>query len=583
MANINKVYLLFSPSQSNENIVYNSTDNESKKDKNIFRYFDTNTRNSNNTKKNSTRNKNKKFVINHTNFSTNRRNMRYNTDLNDDFDFIIKSKSFKIKSYFESKKIIQISNLFNSKNSIRKSVKNYEDKKNNINPFSLIKKIQFLRKSTNKLVLKDDNLNSHKNSQTNLFAYDSLSSYNRDIFNLRINLKNEKNFSLYKTRLLKQKKSPAKPLITEYYSKKEKSKNHNNKKLSKSAKKLSKYFYKTKYVFKCQDKIPTFKFKDLPSSVKNINKFYMDSVKLESGKYYGNDFALLKKEQFSEKYRNPLNNELFNEKEEVKEENYKKIREDIISGQEILNEIYRSRMKIIKKKQIKSMNKLYFKFKIWLIRFTEFSKILLIKPYLYLDLYYKNFNNKDIIFYETQSIKTSELIKSIKNKNLKLCNKIIELYPITVISKDYFEYTPLHWAVKTKFLEIIPNLILYGANPNAENYLGETPLHLSVKNNDYECTILLLIFMANPFRKNFNGKKPSDFINDYQMNLIYKKFVNLYYINTFKRNKFFINNVQNKFIDFIKNEFITEDSKDIAEIIEQISKQINKDKKQEKK
>ena len=51
MANINKVYLLFSPSQSNENIVFNSTDNESKKDKNIFRYFDTNTGNSNNTKK----------------------------------------------------------------------------------------------------------------------------------------------------------------------------------------------------------------------------------------------------------------------------------------------------------------------------------------------------------------------------------------------------------------------------------------------------------------------------------------------------------------------------------------------------
>ena len=581
MANINNIYLSFNPSQSNEYLIFNNTDNEFNSDKNIFRYFNTNIENNNKDNKN----RNKKIVTNQTNFSKKKGNLRYNTDLNDDLDFIIKNKNFNVKSYF--KKIIHIRNLFKDKKNLQKA-KNLEENKNNINPIAFIKKFQFQRKSRNQLVLKNENLTSSKNNEKILFSYNSLSSYSKDIFNLKVNLRNEKNCSLYKTRfLLKTKKTPIKPIITEYYSKPEKNNNNNNKKtkLSKSAKKITKYFYpfKTKYIFKCQDIIPTIKFKDLPESVKNINKFYMNSIKSESEKYFGNDFALIKKEKFFEKYRNPLNNELFNEKKEIKEENFKKIKEDIISGQEILNEIQNSKIKITKKRKIKPIDNIYFKFKIWLIKFSEFCKIMLIKPYKYMDLCYKNFNNNDIAFYETQTIKTSDLINSIKNKNIILCNKIIEAYPIAIISKDYFEYTPLHWAVRAKFIEIIPNLILYGADPNAENYLGETPLHISVKNNDYESTLLLLIFMANPFKKNYNGKKPFDLINDYQMKIIYKKIANLYYINTFKRSKKFINNVQNKFIEFIRDEFITPDSKDFSKIIDDIEKEINKGKKKEKK
>ena len=580
MAKLNKVFLFFHPSQSNEYFIYN-TDNDFKSDKNIFRYFDSKTDNKNNGQKNKSKNEEKKIVTNRTNYSSKKMNLRYNTDLNlnDDFDFIIKSNNFKIKSYFEKKKIIHINNLYYDKNNPKKSVKNLEENKNNINPISLMKKFQ----SRNKLLLKNEIFSSKKKKEKVLFSYDSLSSFNKDIFNLKVNLKDTKNFSLYKTRLLRNKKPAIKPIITEYYSKQEKM--HNINKLTKSSKKISKYFYpfKTKYIFKCQDKIPTIKFKGLPDTVKNINKFYMDSVKLESSKYFGSNFAILKNHHFSAKFRNPLNNEILDEKKETKEEKYKEIKEEIVSGQEILNEINLSKMKLTKKRKIFSMKNIYFKFKIWIIRFAEFCKILAIKPFKYLELYYINFNNNDLIFYETLSIKTSELINAIKSKNLVQCNKLIEKYPMTVISKDYFEYTPLHWAVRKKFIEIIPNLILYGANPNSENYLGETPLHLSVKEKDYECTILLLIFMADPFKKNYYGKRPFDSINDYQMNIIYKKIVNLYYINTFKRSKLFVNNIQNKFIDFVKEEFITPDSKDLSNIIEQISKEINKDKKQDKK
>ena len=180
-------------------------------------------------------------------------------------------------------------------------------------------------------------------------------------------------------------------------------------------------------------------------------------------------------------------------------------------------------------------------------------------------------------------MKTSELISSIKSNNINAANRIMEEYPPSVMNKDYFEYTPLHWAVRKKFIEIIPNIILYGADINAGNFLGETSLHLSVKNNDYDSTVLLLIFMANPFKRNYKGKRPFDYINDYQMNLIYKKIERLYFVNEFKRNKYYINDIQNKFIDFILDELGSQLSKVTLDLIGQISKRINKGKKEEKK
>ena len=105
---------------------------------------------------------------------------------------------------------------------------------------------------------------------------------------------------------------------------------------------------------------------------------------------------------------------------------------------------------------------------------------------------------------------------------------------------------------------------------------GDTPLHLAIKKNDYECTVLLLTLMANPFIKNNKGKKPFDDTKDYEMNIIYKKISNLYYINTFKRSKLFVNNIQNKFIYFIIEEFSTQISRDPLNIIENLSILIKK-------
>ena len=571
MANVNKVFLLFSPKKSKEpiSLKYNKALN---KGNNIFQFFNAKTGKEINNNRKGTKNNNKNIL---TSFSYGKGKLKIFTDLESEYNYMIKRRGIKIKTYIDTKKKININNLFHSRKR-----KEQDEENKNLNPVFKIKKDE--EKSRNKLILNDENTYmTSKTKKLSFFTNETFTSFNKDLFNIKINLKNSKNFSLYKKRLKQKKNTQVKSSITEYTFKTPKIK---DKKPLSNNKLYQSFRTKTKYIFSSQESFPTTKFNGLPENVKQMNKYYMNSVKLETDKYFGNNFSILRKEQFSAKFRNPLlNNNFLGEKNLIKEEKYKEIKEDIISGKSILNEINLGKIKSSKRKYLTSIKYIYFKFKNWLIKFAEFCKILEIKPFKYIDLYYKFFHIKDVTFYENQNTKTSELIKAIKTKNLIATNQLITQYPTILLSKDYFEYSPLHWAVKTKFIEIIPNLIIYGSNPNAINYLGETSLHLSVKNNDYESTVLLLIFMANPFIKNNKGKKPFDCMDDYQMNIIKEKIINLYYTNTFKKNKIFVNTLQNKFIDFIMDEFSTQISKETLDIIDQISIRINNGKNKDKK
>ena len=569
MENLNKIYISFPPNLSNGYTFFKSEKALIKKD-NLFLYFKTNTRKKDNINNKTSRNKTEKLL---SNFSSKKsKNKIYGYLSDDNKEYKLKNKNFNINNKVQKKKKLNVNTLFyNTNKSDDENTKNdLEDSENNLNPIFNIN--NYNEKSRNRLLLNEETSTQDKKT---FFTNETLYSYYKDLFKIKINLNKTKNFSLYKSKLAEFNNTEKKSSIAEYNHKLNKNEKNGNKKSKKIIK--FRYPYKTKYIFKTRNFLPTVKFVDLPTRVIRTNKFYFESVKSETSKYFGNNFSILKKEQFSEKFRNPLiNNNLLNENKFIKEENNKIIKEDIISGKKILNEIYFLKAKKSKRKYKSNMKLIYFKFKLWIIRFSQFCKLLEIKPYKYINLYYKHFNNKDIIFHELQLIKTGELITAIKSRNLVSANKLIEEYPTTVFSKDYFEYSPLHWAVKVKFLEMIPNLILYGCNPNSQNMFGDTPLHLAIKKNDYECTVLLLTLMANPFIKNNKGKKPFDDTKDYEMNVIYKKISNLYYINTFKRSKVFVNNIQNKFIYFIIEEFSTQISRDPLNIIENLSILIKK-------
>ena len=150
---------------------------------------------------------------------------------------------------------------------------------------------------------------------------------------------------------------------------------------------------------------------------------------------------------------------------------------------------------------------------------------------------------------------TEYLIMSIRNKNFETCCDILDKYKYIVLDHDYFNLTPLHWAAKLNYFQIIPKLIAYGAPVNAQNLWGNTPLHFSANKNYFETSIFLLLYLASPFIKNKHNKAPFDCNKDVQINIISKKIKDIHYKNIIERQKFFYENVQKEFCDFIIDEF----------------------------
>ena len=352
----------------------------------------------------------------------------------------------------------------------------------------------------------------------------------------------------------------------------------NNISLSNSNKKRD-YFYKRrrKYIFKCNPYMIINKYADISDKLKLLNKNNLKSLKKEVNKYFGSSFSIISKEKFPYKFRNPLlNSNYINDNSSEKNEKSKEIDENIIPGINIIKEI--NNKKSIEKadlesKKIINKQQLIYKFKSSLIKNSNYIKHISISPHELINNNNIKENNENIDFYINKNKKTTELIQAIKAKNSELVKDIIEKNSLCVTDCDIFKFTPLHWAAKKDFYEIIPKLISYGAQVNSQNFLGETPLHISVKKNNYEVTVLLLIFLASPFIKNSKGKKPFDYTKDYEMNIIYKKITNLHYKNMFSKNKYVYDNIQNELIRFILEEFSTQIKKDCLIIVEDIERE----------
>ena len=150
---------------------------------------------------------------------------------------------------------------------------------------------------------------------------------------------------------------------------------------------------------------------------------------------------------------------------------------------------------------------------------------------------------------------TEYLIMSIRNKNYDDCCDILDKYKHIVLDFDFFHFTPLHWAAKLNFFEIIPKLISYGAPVNEQNLWGDTPLHISVTQKYYETSIFLLLYLASPFIKNNSKQKPFDCNNYVQLNTMYKKIRDIHLKNFCSRQKNIYENIQKEFSNFVIFEF----------------------------
>ena len=501
--------------------------------------------------------------------------------------FILQNNNNINKKYHNSRNLkINSLNIFNTNNNTiikNRNYKTFEDHKNNINPTKIytINDSRSEPKNNNRKVKKmltNENIsscikdlfkkkfNKIKNENNNNIKYSSLTNYsNRKINNSRNDKNRKKLFSVMTQNEYNYNTISNKTMHSTNANKKKKRQNLNS-------------FSRTKYVFKYNPFFEIEEFKDLPEKIKKLNQNNLNTIKKDTDKYFGQSFTLIKKENFSSKYRNPLlNNNLIDEnKDEI--EKYKKINENIIPGMNIINEIdfQKSDLKniFVPKKKI-NKKRLLSKIKSTLIKNSKYIKHLSVSALELLDI---NKNNKrkdkDIMEFENEEKKTTELIKAMKTDSIVLVNELVKKNRAIISNHDVFQFTPLHWAVKKDFYLAIPKLISYGAQVNAKNFLGETPLHISVKKNYYECTVLLLVFLASPFIKDNKGKNPFEYSEDYQMKIIYEKITKLYYNNAFTKNSLFYEKIQSQFIRFIKNEFSNQLKKEALIIVEGIEREM---------
>jgi len=308
----------------------------------------------------------------------------------------------------------------------------------------------------------------------------------------------------------------------------------------------------------------TTEFKDLPSTIRNMNKKYVIILKRENDKLFSHYFSIISKEKFSKKYQNIGN--LFDikiksDKKKKKESNKNDedinteeesldsdsfINEKIISGKKLVNEIKFLIQKGVPKKIKKKL--LYYKFKKFMILLN--SKLDMMPVYLKEIIKYYKVPRHSYGFPATH-----ELLFSIRTKNLKMVNKLLDRYKYLVLDYDYFSMTPLHWAVKYNFYQIIPKLVGYGSNVNAQNYIGETPLLIGVKRKFMESVVFLLIYLASPFIKDNKDLGIFDYSKtEFRMKAIFKKIVFLHYASMLGPTKNIYEYIQSKFIEYVVNE-----------------------------
>ena len=306
------------------------------------------------------------------------------------------------------------------------------------------------------------------------------------------------------------------------------------------------------------------KFADLPLTVRNMNMKYENILKRENGKLFSHYFSIIKKEKFSKKYQNITN--FYDIKDakskKKKKENYKNdgeinseeesldsdciINKKIISGKKLLKEIKDYIQKNVPKKTKKKL--LYYKFKRFIILLN--SKLEMMSVYLEEIIKYYKLPKFSYGFSETH-----ELLFFIRTKNLKEVNKLLDKYKYLVLDYDYFSMTALHWAVKYNFYQIIPRLVGYGSNVNAQNYIGETPLIIGVKRKFMESVVFLLIYIASPFIKDKKGLGIFDYSkSEFRMKIIFKKIISLHYQSILGPTKNIYEYIQSKFIEYIVDE-----------------------------
>lgn len=274
--------------------------------------------------------------------------------------------------------------------------------------------------------------------------------------------------------------------------------------------------------------------------VKQYNRKVLKLLKNQNYSLFYSTFNLVSKGKFSKEFENPV----YSSQRRNKNKNL--VDENILCGRKMLKEMNNNLALIKNKKNDK--HKLYEKFKnkmkeILLIFYDMKATLSDIIKYYHLKKSMYNFSNiQDLFFY-------------LKVKDFELSNLLLSNNNCLALDNDQFHRTPLHFAVKNNFFQIIPKLIEFGAYVDSKNFLGETPLVLSAKKNFIESIVLLLFYLASPYECDKDGKTIKNCMTDSNSRIAFSKILEIYdkYKNLKGRKKF--ETIQRKFSEFISIEF----------------------------
>ncbi len=300
------------------------------------------------------------------------------------------------------------------------------------------------------------------------------------------------------------------------------------------------------------------KYKGLPENIIKTNKKLIKNLIKENQNVFETPFSLVNKNNFSFKFQNKL---------EHFDHNKINNNEEIIHSFNAINTFTTHKLKIegkIKKDETSHKKMVRLKLKgIILKAATHFKRCDLTID----ELMENKLNLKPK--YERKEILNS-LIKSIKDKNIKLTLDILSEYKTSVLLYDLYHQTPLHWASKRNFYQIIPKLLSYGAIIDSIDFTGYTPLHLSIINNNFDTFVILLLYGASPFIKDNFGNKPIDYCNDYKFVSLIKKTTILHIGKLFGKVKHFYDDLQKNLSIFIDNEYRYLLKNDCVKMVEEV-------------
>ena len=281
--------------------------------------------------------------------------------------------------------------------------------------------------------------------------------------------------------------------------------------------------------------------KVLSKKFRKMDKKVLKLLEMDKNKLFSSNYSIIERKKFSPKFQNIFMYDEINFKKKENEERYKELINLGLfkNSLKLLEDVKQEAFKIdkkyyflagLKKIKINKTNKqsILQKFKSWIIYIFQYIKM----RYLTLD----EIKNFKLIKQSFTYGLTESLINSIKLKNYNLSCSILEQHKYLVLDFDYYYLTPLHWAVKKNFYEIIPKLLDYGAAIDPLNFIRDSPLHIAVKNNFFDSACILLYYLASPFLKDKDGKKPIELTNDFDMKSLLERVMNIHYLSFFQKN-----------------------------------------------